>query len=317
MQARFWLLLFIPIVALAATLFFAMDSDQSPDAIKVSLYRKAEVSPVQQIRGWSFGDDGSGQLRVAIAGISSPSKTLEDYQRLLMYMGERLDRQVNLILKPTYAEINDLIRDRRVDLGFVCTLAYVKGNHDFGMELVAAPQIAGEVVYYSYLIVPRESSAKELKDLRNASFAFADPMSNSGHLVPTYQLYLLNETPVSFFSRYIFTYSHDNSILAVADKLVDGAAVDSLVYDRLASESPEITAKTKVITRWGPYGMPPVVAPPGLDPQLRQELRDFLLNLHNSEEGGKILHSLGIDKFVVVPDDIYDSVREMREALGW
>lgn len=302
---------------MAAVLFLAMDSDQSPNTIKVSLYEKTEVSPVQQIRGCSFGHHSSSPLRVAIAGITSPSKTLEDYRKLLTYMGQKLDRQVTLILKPTYAEINDLIRDRRVDLGFVCTLAYVKGNQDFGMELLVAPQMYGKTVYYSYLIVPQESSAGELRDLRNASFAFADPMSNSGHLAPTYQLYLLNETPVSFFSRYIFTYSHDNSILAVADKLVDGAAVDSLVYDQLIINHPEIAAKTKIIARWGPYGIPPVVNHPALDPQLKQQLRDFFLNLHNSDEGRRILSNLGIDKFMVVSDDIYDSVREMKKKLGW
>ena len=68
--------------------------------------------------------------------------------------------------------------------------------------------------------------------------------------MPTYQLSLLGEAPVSFFSRYLFTYSHDTSIMAVADKLVDGAAVDSLVYDQLVAGKPELVSKTKIITRW-------------------------------------------------------------------
>ncbi len=298
-------------------LFLAVSYSQPQDAIKVSLDEKSAVPPVQQIGSHDDSQPSENQLRVAITGVLSPSKTLEYYQELLTYLGKSLGRQVTLILKPTYAEINDLVRGQRADVAFVCSLPYVKGNQDFGMELLVAPQMYGETVYYSYLIVPQGSSATRLEDLRGASFAFTDPMSNSGHLAPTYQLSLLGEAPGSFFEGYIFTKSHDYSITAVADKLVDAAAVDSLVYDQMVANNPELASKTKVIVRWGPYGIPPVVVSPTLDSQLKQQLQGFFLDLHNSDEGVMILNNLAIDKFVVVPDSRYDSIREMKTKLGW
>ena len=78
----------------------------------------------------------------------------------------------------------------------------------------------------------------------------------------------MSETPDSFFRKYVFTYSHDNSIKSVAEKLVDGAAVDSLVYDYTVARSPLFSAKTRVIQKSGPYGIPPVVVHPGLNPEL-------------------------------------------------
>lgn len=315
--SRFWFLIIVTIAAAAAVLLFVLDSSQTQDVIKVSLNEKSDVSPVQQISGSAPIRSVDNSLRVAITGVLSPTKTLEYYQELLLYMERELDREVMLILKPTYAEINDLIRGQRVDVAFVCSLPYVKGNQDFGMELLVAPQMYGETVYYSYLIVPAGSSASSLRDLRGASFAFTDPLSNSGYLVPTYQLFLLGETPSSFFSSYILTYSHDNSVMAVVDKLIDGAAVDSLVYDYIVADNPELAAEIKIIARWGPYGIPPVVTSPSLERQLKQQLRDFFLDLHKSDEGAMILKNLAIDRFVVVPDDIYDSVREMKTKLGW
>ena len=316
-QAEFWVIVLAPIALMAVVLFLVVGHGQTEDVIKVSLDEKSEVSPVQQVSGSVASHPSDDSLRAAIAGVLSPTMTLEYYQELLAYMGQKLGRQVTLVLKPTYAEINDLVRGQRVDVAFVCSLAYVKGNQDFGMELLVAPQMYGETVYYSYLIVPEESSATSLKELRDANFAFTDPLSNSGHLAPSYQLYLLGETPASFFGKHSFTYSHDNSITAVADKVLDGAAVDSLVYDQLIMNNPELAARTRIITRWGPYGIPPVVVNPALDPQLKQQLRDFFLNLHSYDEGSRILNNLGIDKFVVVPDDIYDSLREMKAKLGW
>lgn len=312
MRAKLWILVLV--AAVAAALFLAVRGLQTQDTILISLGKTSDISPVQQTSG---DDSGDNSIRVAIAGVLSPSETLEAYQGLLTYMGQQLGRQVTLILKPTYAEINDLVEGQSADIAFICSLSYVQGNEDFGMELLVAPQMYGKIVYYSYLIVPPESTATGLQGLRGTSFAFTDPLSNSGHLAPTYELSLLGETPSSFFSGRIFTYSHDNSIKAVANKLVQGAAVDSLVYDQMVADNPELAAKTKIIDSWGPYGIPPVVVSPALDPQLEQQLRDFFLDLHNSEEGMRILNDLNIDKFVVVTDSNYDSIRDMKMKLGW
>jgi phosphonate transport system substrate-binding protein len=314
-QVRLWLFILLAIVATAGLAISFVANSPNQDTIKVSLDKKSVVSQVQQVDDST--QSGQSALRVAIAGVLSPAMTLEHYQELVSYIGRKLGRQVMLILKPTYSEINDLVRGQRVDIAFVCTLAYVKGNEDFGMELLVAPQVRGETVYYSYLIVQKDSSATSLADLKNADFAFTDPLSNSGHLAPVYQLYLRAEKPSSFFSKYIFTYSHDNSITAVADKLLDGAAVDSLVYDQLIVAKPQLAAKTKVIARWGPYGIPPVVVNPALDSQLKQQLQNLFLSLHEAAEGRAILASLGIDRFVVIPDDRYDSIRQMKTKLGW
>ena len=316
-QVKFWALAAIPLIALSAILFLSVDNAQTYDVTRVSLNNTSAISSIQQT-GLSTESQASDRtLRVAISSVISPTKTMEHYQELLTHMEEHLGRQVTLILKPTYAEVNDLILGERVDIGFVCSLAYVKGSDDFGMELLVAPQMDGETVYYSYLIVPQNSPVKGLNGLRDSSFAFTDPLSNSGHLAPSYQLSLLGETPATFFNRYIFTYSHDNSIIAVADGLVDGAAIDSLVYDQTAASDTNVASKTKIISRWGPYGIPPVVTSPRLNPDLKRELKDFFLDLHHYNRGTEIIGKLKIDRFVEVPNSRYDSIREMASELGW
>ena len=256
-------------------------------------------------------------LKIAVSGVISPGETLKTYRELLTYIGHEMGREVALIQRPTYAEVNDLVKASTVDLAFICSLAYVQGNRDFGMDLLLAPQIAGQTVYYSYLIVPENSDAQDLEDLRGINFAFTDPLSNSGRLAPTYQLHLMGDTPDSFFTSHVFTYSHDNSIRAVAEGLVDGAAVDSLVYDQMVASDPELASKTKVIAAWGPFGIPPVVVNPELDTELKGQLQDIFLNLDVSVEGRRILNNLEIDRFVRVDDHIYDSIRQMVTQLGW
>jgi phosphonate transport system substrate-binding protein len=254
-------------------------------------------------------------IRMAVAPVLSPLPTFTLYQQFADYLGDKLGRPVELVQGKTYAEINDLVKSGDVALALVCTNPYLQGQQDFGMELLVAPLVGGEPYYYSLLIVGRDLDASSLEDLRGKTFAFSDPLSNTGRLAPLYQLALRGETPESFFSRSIFTYSHDNSIRSVADRIVDGAAVDSLVYDYLQASEPDTMAKVKVIEKWGPFGINPVVVNPGLDPQLKAQFRDVFLDMDKDNRGRELLAQFRIDRFIVPDDSIYDSVREMRSYL--
>jgi len=258
---------------------------------------------------------GKTTLRVAMAAVISPKETLRTYNQLLDYLGAKLGRPVLLVQRATYAEINELLRSGNADLAFVCSEAYVRGNRDFGMEMLVAPQVRGEALYRSYIIVPLDSTAQEVADLRGRTFAFTDPLSNSGHLAPTYLLWQMGTTPEAFFSKYVFTYSHDNSIKAVAEKLVDAAAVDSLVYDYSIARDPRYRGKTRVIWKSPPYGSPPVVVHPALDPELKSRLRDLFLKMNEDAEGRAVLSDLMIDRFVIPDDRAYEAIREMDSKL--
>ncbi len=255
-------------------------------------------------------------LRVAVAAVISPRGAAESYQPLLDYLGARLNRRVELIQRRTYAEVNDLIESGYVDMAFVCTSAYVAGRAQFGMELLAAPQVNGETVYYSLLIVPLASSAQSMADLRGQVFAFTDPMSNSGRVYPTYLVQQLGSQPEDFFARTFFTYSHDDAIRAVADGLADGAAVDSLVYDFAVAREPTLGARTRVIHRSLAFGIPPVVVGPQARPQLKAELRTLLLGLADDPAGMRALEAIGVERFVLIDDSAYDSVQNLLAEVA-
>ena len=104
-------------------------------------------------------------------------------------------------------------------------------------------------------------------------------------------------------------------MLAVAAGDVDAAAVDSLVYQQMTGEDPSIAERIKVVQRSPPFGMPPVVVPAPLAPELKNGIRRVLLQMHQDPEGQSVLDSLGIECFVQADDQIYDSVREAAQAL--
>jgi len=256
-------------------------------------------------------------LRVAVAAIISPRGTVDSYTPLLNYLQEELDRPVELVQRRTYGEVNDLIEAGEIDLAFVCTSAYVVGKREFDMQLLLAPQVQGDTVYYSLLIVPIDSPVQSMDDLRGAVFAFTDPISTSGRNYPISLVQQMGETPETFFSRTFYTYSHDDAIRAVANRVADGAAVDSLVYAFAIEREPELAVQTRVIHQSPPFGIPPVVVSPDVRPQLAAELKAVLLSMYNSPAGRAALQAAGIDLFVTIEDGAYESVRELETAVNF
>lgn len=255
-------------------------------------------------------------LRVAIAAIISPQGTVDSYSLLLDYLSSHLNRPVELVQRRTYDEVNQLIASGDVDLALICTGAYVEGQRTFGMQLLAVPQVYGDVVYHSLFIVPASSRAQTLEDLRGAVFAFTDPMSNTGRMYPTSVLQQSGETPETFFERTFYTYSHDDAIRAVASGVADGAAVDSLVYAYALEREPELGERTRVIHTSPSFGMPPVVTGPSTRPQVAAELQAVLLEMNADAAGRRALAAAGIDAFVTIDDAAYDSARRLTETLN-
>lgn len=255
-------------------------------------------------------------LRVAVASVISPKGTIQSYEPLLHYLEEQFHRPVELIQRRTYLETNELIAEGKVDLAFVCTSAYVDGHDEFGMELLAAPQVNGETIYRSLLIVPKDNPAQSMEDLKGKVFAFTDPISLSGRMYPTYLVQQIGFSPESFFAQTFFTYNHDEAIRAVANRLADGAAVDSLVYEFAIARDADLASKVKVIHRSPPFGIPPVVVSPKLDPNLKRELQKVILGMEETEEGKKALESIGIERFTTIDDHAYDDVRNLLSDVA-
>lgn len=255
-------------------------------------------------------------LRIGMGAMITPKEGYIYYQRLQGYIEKKIRQPVQLVDRDNYDEMNSLLESGGVDAAFVCAGPYVEGKIKYNLELLAVPLVKGKPLYHSYIIVHKDSPISSFKELRGKVFAFTDPKSNSGKLVPTYMLAKMKETPDKYFSRVEYSYGHDKSIRAVAERIVDGAAVDSLIWEYTAIKNPELTSQTKIISKSEPYGIPPVVVRPGLDPGLKKKLKDILLATSSDPEGQEILKGMMIDSFVTGDDKNYDSIRAMNRWIS-
>jgi len=257
--------------------------------------------------------------RPALAGVSvlrfgTTPVFLDDQLALLglwqRYLQDQLGRGITFVQRGSYREIVDLLLGDRIDAAWLCGYPYVV--YEDRLHLVAVPEYLGQPLYRSHLVVPASDTAtRAVPDLAGRIFAFSDPLSNSGHLVPRVELLRAGADPDRFFRRSFFTFSHRKVVEAVRAGLAHAGAVDGYVWDTLHRQHPEATEGLRVAWRSGTHGFPPIVARPSLAREEQGALARALVGMRGSEIGVSLLKRLNIDGFRPVKADLYASIREL------
>jgi phosphonate transport system substrate-binding protein len=240
---------------------------------------------------------------------------LQLYDRWSPYLSKHIGRPIYFDQARSYREIMGLLEAGGLDFAWICGFPFVQKRDPEYLELLAVPVFEGTPLYRSYIIAHRDSSIASLADLKGRVFAFSDPDSNSGYLVPQAMLARRGHRPESFFRLSFFTYSHAETIEAVAEGLAEAGAVDSYVWEYLHKTRPHLTARTRVILRSETFGFPPLVARVGLEPELRDRMAAALVGMREDAEGRRLLAEFALDRFGQFPESLFDSIREMADSL--
>jgi phosphonate transport system substrate-binding protein len=231
------------------------------------------------------------------------------------YLEFRLNRPVEFVQRDRYRDTMDLLQQQKVEFAWICDYPYVMLKKELRLLAVALNQ--GKPSYRSYLIVPaRDLQTRSVHDLRGRVFAYADPYSNTGYLVPRFEIKQSGADPATFFKRTFFTWSHRKAIDAVAAGLAQGAAVDSYVWDALHKVRPDITAKTRIAWKSEEYGFPPLVAQSNVPDADFLLMQDVLMNMKNDAHGRLLLARLNLTGFIAGSPQLYDRVEEMMRLIG-
>jgi phosphonate transport system substrate-binding protein len=238
------------------------------------------------------------------------------YECVARYVGARLGCGTELVDGDSYKQIS------QADVAFLCGLPYIQStaSSQAAVELLAAPVLrgpryGGRPVYFSDVIVPRDSRFHSFADLRGATWAYNEPNSHSGHGVVRYHLARLGQTR-GYFGRVIQTGWHERSIRLVAARKVDASAIDSQVLAVALREHPHLARRLRVIEVLGPSTIQPVVAARRLPDWLKAELRALLLRIHHHPAARLQLAHGFVERFVRVSDRDYDDIRLMHRAAA-
>ncbi|MEO1431248.1 MAG: phosphonate ABC transporter substrate-binding protein [Cyanobacteria bacterium J06633_8] len=243
---------------------------------------------------------------------------------------KEMEKQVGVPVKPfyvtQYAGVIEAMKAGDVQIAWYGGKSYVEAARRSNAEVFAQTVNSdGTKGYVSHLITHKDSKvASEAEALgenkgdeyvvensEKLTFAFNDPNSTSGFLVPSFYVFAKNSVnPKEAFKRLIFAGSHEATALAVANKQVDVATNNSESLSRLEETNPEARKNIKVI--WTSELIPsdPIAYRKDLSEDLKKKIKDFFYTYKNKE----VLEPLGWKEFVPAQDKTWNTIRELEIA---
>ena len=238
------------------------------------------------------------------------------YQAVTEEVGRRLGVKTELVVETGY----EACAQDKNEVCFVCSLPYVEFERR-GISPavpVAAPVLLGEryggkPIYFSDVIVHRDSPFRSFLDLRGRSWAYNEPLSHSGYGITRYHLLEIGETH-GFFGKVVEAGFHEASIRLVAAREVDASAIDSQVLAVEMRDDPSLARSLRIIDSLGPSTIQPVAVSKRVPPEQRREIQEVLTTMHEDPVVSARFALGMVERFVPVGPSSYDDIRRMREA---
>lgn len=240
------------------------------------------------------------------------------YQAVTQYLEQSLPIQIQL-QQGEYDPLDDplLLRDQ-IDLLFICGLPLIRHHQKVPeqFQVLAAPVMRASryhdsPVYFSDVIVSRESEFICFSNLRDKTFCYNDRGSNSGYNLMRWHL-LKQGSAIDFFGNAVQSDSHQRSIQWIVEGQADCAAIDSTVLEQALQDDPTLIHKIRVIDVLGPSPMPPIAAATHLGSTLIQQLRSALLTSDTRLQSA--MTTAGIQRYTAVNWQDYEILADIYEA---
>jgi phosphonate transport system substrate-binding protein len=238
------------------------------------------------------------------------------YEVVTEVVGTRLGIETDLVVETSYESCEKDLND----VCFVCSLPYVMFERR-GIDVavpIAAPVLKGEryggrPIYFSDVIVHRDSPARSFLDLRGRSWAYNEPLSHSGYGITRYHLVEMGETN-GFFGEVVEAGFHQEAIGMVVRKEVEGSAIDSQVLEVELRDHPELASQVRVVESLGPSIIQPVAVSRRVPEDLREAIGHVLVTMSEDARVRDRLSAGLVERFVPVDARSYDQIRRMVDA---
>lgn len=245
-----------------------------------------------------------------LPGESAPT-VMRLNEPLRAYLEQKLHMPVEMVVGANYAATSEALRFGRLDIAYLGPVTYILQSRRAPLQPFARPShaVVGPT-FQATIIVPADSPAKSLADLKGGEIAFGDPASTSGTWVPRWQL--LHEGLISGRDYTLRVLgAHDAVALAVANKKVAAGGLSKPIYERLLKEGKISADKVRILEDSPPIPEYMWTFRDGLDPAFKEEIRKAFIEVKDTQ-------ALGVfraEAFIPCADADVDRVRDWIAAI--
>jgi phosphonate transport system substrate-binding protein len=237
-------------------------------------------------------------------------------------LGEYLTRETGLAIHFTilsrYGNLVESFERDAMDGAFFGSFTGALAIEQLGVVPLARPvNLDGESTYHGLIYTRKDSGIQDVADMRGKRFAFVEKATTAGYVYP---LAYFQERGVddigSYFAEFFFAGSHDATIYAVLEGKADLGASKNSVFDWVSSRDPRIAEEIEVLAFSGKVPSNGLCVRADLDTEVKERLKQALLNLHETVEGREVLEKFNALRFIETAVDDYQPVFHWAERAG-
>jgi phosphonate transport system substrate-binding protein len=256
-------------------------------------------------------------LKMGLIPADDAEEMLRNYEPLKKYLSEKLNIPVEIQVTSDYTAAIEAMRAKHIDMAWFGPFSYVIAANIAGAEAIVngVRRSDGKSDYRSVIIAGADTGIESLEDLKGKSFAFVDPASTSGNLIPRKMLIENGIDPEKDFSKMYYAGTHNAVEYAIANGKVDAGAGSDNSYARMIDAGEIDPEKNKIIFTSEPIPGSPIVIRKDLPEEMKQNIIDAMVTMDE-----QTIHQVdgwgNIGSYNRVSDSDYDVIRETAKILG-
>jgi phosphonate transport system substrate-binding protein len=258
------------------------------------------------------------QQTLKVSGIpdEAPTELLRKFRPLGAYLEKTLGMKVDWRPVNDYPAVVEGLAAGRIDLAWLGGFTFVQVRLRTGNAIPIAQRVEDEK-FTSKFIVPANSTAKTLADLKGKTFAFGSPSSTSGSLMPRYFLLKEGINPEKDFSRVAYSGAHDATVAFVASGRAEAGVLNASVWDKLMEKGDPNAKAVRVLATTPPYYDYNWTVRGDLDPAIVKKLTAAFLGLDpKNPEHKAILDLQRATRFIATRPENYKGIEQAARAAG-
>jgi phosphonate transport system substrate-binding protein len=242
-------------------------------------------------------------------------------EHLIQFLEKETHLHFRLSVPYNFITVVETFGTKRTDVAMMNSFGYLLAHEKYGAQARLIGQSHGRTQYWGQIITAK-NEIKKIEDIKGKKFAYVDPASTSGFVLPSSLFQRKQIEP----KEIIFAGKHDSVVTAVYLGQVDAGATYNMPEENgepqdarklIKTQFPDVFKKVRILELTGPIPSDPVVFRKGLPADLEKKVIQAFLDFAKLPEGQKTLKSLyNIDGFKHTTDETYGSLRKMLKDIG-
>ena len=247
---------------------------------------------------------------------------LELYKPVTDRMAKLTGKKISFFMPTSYASVVEGLLSHFVDVAVLGPYTYVIANSkDPTVEVFATyAKRPGHMQeegpgYRGVLISKKGTKYTSIKSLKGSLVGLTDPGSTSGNLMPRVAFTkVIGMDLEKFFSKVVYTGSHELSTVAVVQGKVDAAFVASHRFDNVVNKGEATLEGVNILWQSDPIPQDPFVYRNTLCGDIKAKIRETFLDLKGKPGSKTFLDNVKSNTFVEMSSDDYNIIRDLKKA---